>query len=215
MSDAIIKKFQGSYLPHWRKKDGIYFVTFRLAGSVPSHLKKNREDLRKEIFDNAARTGREFSKQELDMLEEIHFEEIRLAPKDLNHRFLKDERIAKMLADAFVHFDSKRYQLLAWCIMPNHVHIVFRPLADEEVPKILQSWKGFSAREANKILGRTGKFWHEEYYDHLVRNEKQLFRCIEYTWMNPDKAGLKNWKWRWKAEEKEIAKACELLIATA
>lgn len=194
-----IQKIQGAYLPHWRAKNGIYFVTFRLAGSLPSCLAKDREDRRREIFSRVEESGRDFTSFELDELEELHFEELDHRRHDLGADHMKNPLIAKVVADAFMHFEGIRYQLFAWVIMSNHVHIVFQPIHNHDVPDILHSWKRFSAREANKILGRTGSFWWPEYYDHLIRNDADLERCIEYTWNNPEKAGLRNYKWKWRA----------------
>ena len=99
------------------------------------------------------------------------------------------------MVDALAHFDGDRYDLLAWCIMPNHVHAVLRPKAGHELPDILHSLKSFTSKKANKILNRTGEFWQAEYYDHLVRNEDDFRKQVEYTLENPAKAGLANWKW--------------------
>ena len=90
--------------------------------------------------------------------------------------------------------------------MPNHVHVVVQPFAGRkntggtpvprsELPDILHSWKSFTAKEANKLLGRQGDFWQEEYYDHLIRNEADFRHAVRYVLDNPIKAGLKNWKW--------------------
>ncbi len=194
-----IQKTQGAYLPHWRVKDAIYFVTFRLAGSLPSFLKRDREFRRRDILQRFKKCQRDPTQWELDELEELHFEELDHRRHDRGADYLKNPRIAKVVAETFRHFDGIRYRLFAWVIMSNHVHIVFQPLNSHNVPGILHSWKRFSAREANKILGRSGKFWWPEYSDHLIRSEADLERCIHYTWNNPEKAGLRNWKWKWRA----------------
>jgi hypothetical protein len=73
--------------------------------------------------------------------------------------------------------------------------VVFQPLAEHKLATILHAWKSYSAKEANRILQRSGNFWQREYYDHLIRNERELQRCIQYVLNNPKKAGLKNWAW--------------------
>ena len=95
---------------------------------------------------------------------------------------------------------EERYRLLAWCIMPNHLHVVLQPTGIKTLFEILDSWKHFTAREANKILGRKGSFWQSESFDHLIRNRESLEKWINYTWQNPEVAGLKNWKWRWRVD---------------
>jgi REP element-mobilizing transposase RayT len=81
--------------------------------------------------------------------------------------------------------------------MPNHVHRVFRPLPNWPLEKILHSWKSFTGKEADKILNRTGQFWESGYFDHVIRSEEEFYRYIEYVAANPQRAGLKDWKWVW------------------
>ncbi len=125
--------------------------------------------------------------------------------------WLKDKRIANIVADAFKFRDGKDYGLLAYCIMPNHVHVLFNIIQDLHqsteshenrftvVTDILKKLKGSTAREANKILHRTGPFWQHESYDHVVRNDRELENIIDYVLMNPVKAGLvkeyEEWEW--------------------
>jgi len=114
--------------------------------------------------------------------------------------WLRDQRIAKIVADAFRFFEGKSYSLIAWCIMPNHIHVVLKPLTGYRLPlaSIVHSWKSFTAKQANAVLNQHGRFWQEEHYDHLIRNSDDLRHAIEYTWSNPELAGLRNWQWRWK-----------------
>jgi REP element-mobilizing transposase RayT len=120
--------------------------------------------------------------------------------------FLKIDRIAELTRDALFYFDGTRYRLAAWCIMPNHVHVVVQPCAGtrttagtavplSELPEILHSWKSFTAKEANKLLHRAGEFWQVEYYDHLIRDVADFRHAVRYVLNNPAKAGLRNWKW--------------------
>ena len=109
--------------------------------------------------------------------------------------------IAKLVLDSVRYRDGKEYELLACCIMPNHVHILFtKPLF-----RILQSLKRHTAREANKILQRSGTFWQDESYDHVVRNREEKQRLFWYVLFNPVKAGLveswEEWPWSWFKEE--------------
>ena len=84
--------------------------------------------------------------------------------------------------------------------MPNHVHAVLHPRPDWTLSEILKSWKGYTAREANRLLQRTGTtFWQVESYDHLSRDKEDLHHCCHYATMNPVNAGLCQrpgaWKW--------------------
>ena len=204
---SIIKR-QGAYLPHWRTENATYFITFRLAGSLPKILSREREVLKQEIIECAQRNNRPLTIFELDELEELHFEETRLKPFDHDARFLENERIASIVSEVLTIFEGIRYNLFAWSIMPNHVHVVVRPFPNFTLSSIVHSWKRVSALKVNRLKKTKGSFWQEEYYDHLIRDEADLTRCIQYTFDNPEKAALKNWSWKWKCEiEESISKA--------
>lgn len=85
--------------------------------------------------------------------------------------------------------------------MPNHVRVVVRPLGRHTLPQILKSWKGFSGKEANRLLNLQSEFRQPEYYDHLIRNAYDLAHAVHYVLQDPAKAGLNNWPWIWAGEE--------------
>ena len=127
---------------------------------------------------------------------------------DKGPRWLERSEIATIVADAMHYLDHRKYDLIAYCIMPNHVHVIFKPLIkaqDEQgehyypLREIMQSLKGFTAWKINRILKQKGPFWQEESYDHFVRDNGELQRIVEYVLMNPVKAGLVDnpefWKW--------------------
>jgi Rad3-related DNA helicase/REP element-mobilizing transposase RayT len=195
-TDALVTR-RGAYLPHCTKEGAVYSVTFRLADSLPQHVLQNWLAEREEIIKRAEDAGRPLTAFEIDHLQELHSQKVE-THLDAGHGqcWLQRIQIAEMMAEAIRYFDGQRYRLLAWCIMPNHVHAVIQPLAGFELPAILHTWKSRTAKEANRILGRSGEFWQAEYYDHLVRDNDDLEHCIEYAWGNPDAAGLEDWKWR-------------------
>jgi REP element-mobilizing transposase RayT len=81
--------------------------------------------------------------------------------------------------------------------MPNHVHVVARIFPTHQLAEVLHSWKSYTAKEANRILGIRGSFWQREYYDHLLRDDAEFERAVKYVVENPVKAGLKGWEWVW------------------
>ena len=85
--------------------------------------------------------------------------------------------------------------------MPNHVHAVVMPLDERQLGSIVQAWKSFTAKRANQILGRTGPFWHKDYFDRFIRDDGHLERTIDYVENNPVKAGLASSiaEWRWSS----------------
>ena len=170
-------------LPHWVPEDSIVFVTWRLAGSPA------RTDSRER---SKAAKPRTFG----DRLDEIDEKLDRLP----GERWLQDPRVAKLMADALRYGESGKsaYELIAWVIMPNHVHVLFRPMI--RLDKIVRWLKVATASRANRILRRIGnEFWDREYFDHWVRSDEELTDIMEYIERNPVCAGLVkepgDWPW--------------------
>ena len=185
-------------LPHWEMDSGLYFVTFRLADSLPQELLERVGSEREAILARARQLQRELSADEQRRLALLFSREIeRRLDLGAGACWLRHTKVAKVVADALNFFQAKRYRLLAWCIMPNHVHVVTKLLPGQRLAAVAHSWKSFTAKEANRILERSGHFWGREYYDHLVRNEEELARMVRYVLNNPAKAGLKDWPWTW------------------
>lgn len=183
-------------LPHWEKEDGIYFVTFRLGDSLPTKLLEKLDHEREQVEKVLLGLERKISQSEKRRLDWLFSEKVdEYLDKNYGECILRNPKVAKIVADALCHFDGKRYHLYAWCVMPNHVHVVFQAIQRNKLEEILHSWKSFTAHEINNTLGRTGEIWQREYYDHLIRNAKQLDSMIRYTLNNPAKARLGNWPW--------------------
>lgn len=115
-------------------------------------------------------------------------------------RWLLDERVARCVVDALRYGERPLglYQLRAWVLLANHVHILVYPEA--KVSRITKAVKSFSARQANAILGRTGQpFWQDESYDHWVRSADEMEKIVRYVEENPVAAGLaeraESWPW--------------------
>ena len=104
---------------------------------------------------------------------------------------LHDPERSKIITDTLLHFNGERYELDEWVVMPNHVHVLVRPLGKNQLAEILHSWKSFSANQINAHLGKTGSFWKKEYYDHIVRDLEELLRIRKYIRDNPKKAGIR------------------------
>jgi len=189
------------HLPHWETATATYFVTFRLADSLPQEALKRILFAREDIPSIAAQMGRKISKSERKRLKKLHTRRIeKYLDAGAGACFLGNDAVAKVVANSLRQFDGARYQLHAWCVMPNHVHVVFQALAGNSLPRILHSWKSFSAKQANQILHRSAEFWQREYYDRLVRDIPEFHRAVQYVVDNPKRAGLKDWPWVWPKE---------------
>ena|ERR1035441_1483902 len=164
-----MKELYGRFLPHWHPKDRWIFITWRLASSQPRIPQILTADLPE---------GKRFAllDQEAD----------RATAGPL---WLTDPRVAQVVKDRITEGAVDLYELAAWVIMANHVHIVILPR--RPVGRILQTIKGATARDANKILERTGQTFRAiESYDHWIRSKDELNRVIRYVERNPVKAGL-------------------------
>ncbi len=191
------------------------FVTSVLHGALPKHVQErlNSEarllvQMLNQMDDSKVRAGQAYI--ELKRLFGRWDYELDHA-KD-SPRWLGDKRIASIIAGSLHHLDQKMYSLIAFTVMPNHVHTVFKPLYSSEtnqdvsIAKIMQSWKRYSARNSNDLLGRSGQFWQHENYDHVARDTDELTGIINYVLNNPVKVGLaKKWQdWPWTYLTKDI-----------
>ena len=102
-----------------------------------------------------------------------------------------------MVIENLFHFNGIRYNVLRWCIMPNHVHVLIEVMEGWTLSTIMHGWRSYTAHQANKILERTGVFWMEEYFDRYIRDEKHLETVINYIDNNPVKAGLVDEAHKW------------------
>ncbi|MFV0336823.1 MAG: cation diffusion facilitator family transporter [Chthoniobacterales bacterium] len=177
-------------LPHWTQEGVTYWVTLRLADSIPlKNLKAWREEkalwiskypkpwTKEQRKEYNERFGRRFEKW-LDA--------------GSGECFLRQPNIRAVVQQCLLHYENKHYELSAWVIMPNHVHMLIKPYEGWTLSKILQGIKGVSAKECNLLLGRVGKtFWQDESFDHIVRSQIQFERFLRYIEENPQKAHLK------------------------
>lgn len=188
---------QGAHLPHWTRTGSVYAVNFRLADSLPKRVIETWKVARQSIIENARARNRALTESELSELDRLHSARVEKF-LDAGHGkcILRKDAVASIVACALRQFDHERYRLLAWCVMPNHVHVVVRPNAGFNLEGILHTWKSFSGHEINKALGRAGAVWMVESYDHLIRDEEDLRHAVDYAWSNPETAGFADWKWR-------------------
>ncbi len=175
------------YLPHFERAGLVQALTFRLDDSVPAHVIKSwKEDL--------ARAGNT-SEQEAKLRQRL----ARYEDQGHGAGWLRKSPIAGLVEGTLLRFDGERYRLIAWCIMPNHVHALAEVGFDWTLDRIVQGWKSYTAHQANRLLGRSGKFWAREYHDRFVRDDDHLGAAVRYIENNPVVAGLapnaESWPW--------------------
>jgi putative transposase len=112
--------------------------------------------------------------------------------RGLGSSLLRDAACAKIVIDALLHSDPERYQLQAWCVMPNHVHVLLVTNDKHELGGIVRLWKSYTAARINTLMGRQGPLWARDYFDRFVRNDRHFETNRQYIEMNPVSAGLCN-----------------------
>ena len=156
------------YLPHFDSPELTQHVVFRIAGSLPldviDSLPGDASRRRVAVDAYLDRTAKG-------------------AP-------LGDPALAAIVEGALLHFDGERYRLVAWCVMPNHVHVLFEQMPGWPLAKVVKAWKTFSAKAINKRKARSGPFWAMDYFDRFIRGESHLWKTIDYIEGNPVRAGL-------------------------
>jgi len=179
------------YLPHFENTEATQHVTFHLADSLPQEVL-----LRLEADLNALPAN----KRDVERRKRVD------AWIDAGHGscVLRKPGIADMVQGSLLTFDSERYRLLAWVVMPNHVHVLFEPMNGWTVAKIVASWKKFTARKICDLRrasseGPSAPVWHREYWDRYIRDQRHLEQAVAYIHLNPVKAGLvataESWRW--------------------
>jgi putative transposase len=206
MSTLDFKPFYRRNLPHVQPPGAVLFVTYRLADSLPRHLIQELLDERETAEKRIAALPKAEQKAERYLVHKRLFAkwDRYLDQAASGPLWLRETAVAQIVVNSLHHLDGKQYDLDCFCVMSNHAHTMFQPLPDENgryfgLRRIMHGLKGYTATEANRVLGRNGRFWQEESYDHVVRDEAELNRIRQYILYNPVKAGLvenpEDWPW--------------------
>ena len=158
-------------LRHFDGPVSAQFITFRLFDSLPWEIV---EKWRSECSSDA------------DFRRRVE----RLLDNGRGECWLRIKEIAEIVVGALKFQNGIRYELIAWVVMPNHVHILIRLFESEHLPDILHSIKSFSAQKANQFLKRKGQFWQHESFDRYIRSSRHFAAVVRYIEDNPVKAGL-------------------------
>ena len=190
------------HLPHWRQEGATYFVTFRLGDSLPLQKLAEIQRCRAEWERTHPEPRTEAQWQDFTRRQAIRIEG--WLDEGYGECVFGDAKNADIMSKSMLYFQDDRSSTYAFVVMPNHVHVVMKPLGKWRLEQILDSWNGFVGRSVNKSIQRSGVLWQEESYDRIIRDEEHLFRVVQYIGKNPYKAGLPESVWfRW------IHPACE------
>jgi putative transposase len=211
MNNLSYKLHYRRNLPHFQPDWAVIAVSFRLAFSLPKNILSDLAAAKLE-YDRIAGNlhGPELKKHRRET-HRMYFDDFDtfIGTFSHSHKWLMNVKAANIVAEALIFWDSKRYDLLAYCIMPNHVHMMLTPLNKEDncpypISEILRTIKLHSARKCNELLQRKGQFWHHESYDHVIRNEDDFYYNLHYIMENPVKANLvtrwNEWKFTYVKE---------------
>ncbi len=177
------------HLPHWRQAGATYFVTFRLADSIPQEkLCQWERELEGWLGKNPEPHCAE---QKVEYHERFTEKFHQWLDTGMGECWLRRPEVSTVVEEALRFFDGQRYALGHYVVMPNHVHAVVRPVQGHLLKDILHSWKSFTANKINELVERKGRLWQEESFDCIVRHETQLSKIAFYIQENPKKAGLK------------------------
>jgi len=176
-------------LPHWQQERCTYFITFRLADSIPQDKLRawQRERdywLQRNPLPWTLKQQHEYSERFGERLE-------RYLDAGYGSCVLRRPEYARIVEGSLRFYDGQHYDLADFVVMPNHVHLLVRPRPGHSLSKILQAWKGYTSKEINRLAGRTGTRWLDESFDHIVRSRAQLMHYRRYIHENPVKAGLR------------------------
>jgi Transposase and inactivated derivatives len=217
-----VKTYYRRHLPHYQPEFAIFHVVFRLAGSLPVHvieeLRQEQGQLKREANDVR---DIHIQRSQSAQLRKLYFERFNalLDHASSGPTWLKEPEVGAIVKEAIHHRDGELYNLLAYCIMPNHVHLLFELLSSDvnqlagstnekkdrdrvstyKVTKIIESLKKYTALRANLFLKRSGVFWQHESYDHVIRDNDELENTLWYILFNPVKARLVSEWEQWKS----------------
>ncbi len=190
---------RNGHLPHWFQPAATYFVTFRTDDSVPAALGRDWFRRRNNWLVEHGIDPTGLWKRQLESLPDADRRQYHTTFTDEFMEYLdrgmgscplRRPELAAVVAQSLHHFNSERYHLGDFVVMPNHVHVLVRLLGATDIEKLCYSWKKYTATRINKCLSQSGRLWQEESFDHLVRHAGQFEALKVYIAENPKRAGL-------------------------
>ena len=180
--------YNRGYLPHFDAAHKQQLITFRLADSLPQNvIDAWRDELQ--------------GKPDEERKKELSGRCDRFLDTSRGSCLLREPHCAETVVATLRHDDGISYDLLAYVIMPNHVHVLIQQLQGKQLAKVVQAWKSVSAKRINALRSTSGTVWQMDYWDRYIRDENHFCQAISYIQMNPAKAGLveqpEGWPYTW------------------
>lgn len=182
-SHEVLNISHSGFLPHWNQDGKMQFVTFRLTDSLPQSKIKELSELKQRFINTHPLPWSYDIKMKYWKL--ISPLESKLLDKGYGSCILKDSAIRKVVSDSLKYWDGNKYNLVAYVIMPNHVHAIFHLFGQHTIESVIHSIKSYSSNTINKITMHSGSIWMKEYFDRIIRGEEHLNSCINYILVNP------------------------------
>ena len=174
---VAVDKMEGN-LPHWRQEHVTYFVTFRMADSVPqSKLREWRQARDRWLSENPKPHD---TRQSAEYYELFSARIEQWLDAGEGSCLLRRAACRCVVEEALKHFDGTRYELGEYVVASNHVHVLVSPKKTHCLSDIVHSWKSYSAKQINRLVGRSGAFWQKEYYDHILRSAHAAYHIEQY-----------------------------------
>ena len=214
MSRLSYREFYWRRLPHFQPRGFAFFITFRLANSLPMDVVERLGLESRRVEDSLSRlpdAPESHCQREQERRKLFERWDDALHRLGSGEQYLRNDLVAAIVANSIRYHDGDWFDLEALCIMPNHVHLVLTPrerseTEDHSLAAIMHNIKRNSSKQANLALNRSGAFWQHESYDHVVRDDAELERIVQYVLYNPVQAGLveDRTKWKWTYSRYEL-----------
>ena len=181
-------------MPHYDRANIYQMITYRLTDALPKNVAGTMEFQIK-------LTGKEKTERRKHIK--------KLLDADYGNCLLKQAENAVKVVDSWQFFDKQRYDLIAYVVMPNHVHVLIKTYDGWPLSKVIHSWKSYTAKEilkkASGTLALPNCLWQREYWDRFIRDDAHFIQAIKYIHNNPVKAGLcdsaSDWHWSRRLSE--------------
>jgi len=179
----------GGYLPHWEQQGACYFITFRLADSLPSELLEKWKGDRAVWMNENPQPWSEETENEYHRIFSLKIEA--WLDQGRGECVIKDDAVRDIVLSKILEKHSETHFIHKLVIMPNHLHVLVSVMGGK-LSDLMHQWKGSTAYLINKHLSRSGTLWQRDYFDRMIRDARHFERCRRYIANNPEKAGLRN-----------------------